>query len=476
MPLTECQVEPPDSCRPMMPIMLWLHTLWPCHLGLCLLAYEPLWWSQRSICWSDFSWCPVWLDSNAWRAIDGPSGFFLYPLDIAWVVWHNILAGSSRLRWAIPGIVVRSGACDGSWFLAKNPASGKKDTTFWCWLFPLLNTHLPDATLSACKHDRHCAESNANRNTVFIIRDLRPVLSSEVVPLSSTSDANGGLINADRTRCRSHLAIIYHCTGRSSLNALMSSLMCRSAAGSYFQWCNTEATDMWCEMMADGSNPSLNKCMRYVLKWWLLTLKTCHRFVLQKWTDLPQCDSYTFSDDWRRDLDIISAASHECVGQNDVLGEQQLTFSIQWDWNFLRQFQKFWKPGSCFMLGSYQYPLYSVRLVDLLQHLRDQLERWERIQEAPPVVPGSGHRIRPLCPGVRIWWDKLDQSSVAKSSKDVYLRLATQCPLGCWESGRSWTVHPPGRCTLLIDGLASSWWPCNHTTSGISSVAWECRI
>ena len=36
-PLTECQLEPPDSCRPMKPITLWLHAPWPCPLGLCLL-------------------------------------------------------------------------------------------------------------------------------------------------------------------------------------------------------------------------------------------------------------------------------------------------------------------------------------------------------------------------------------------------------------------------------------------------------
>ena len=194
---------------------------------------------------------------------------------------------------------------------AKNPASGNKDTTSWRWVFPLPNTHLPDATLSAWRYDRRRAEANANRNTIFIVRHLRSMTSLEILPISSTSDANGWLINADRTRCRSRLGIIRRCTGRSSLNALISSLMCGSAAGSYFHWRCTDATDVWCEMMVDGSNPSLIKCMRYVLKWWLLTLKTCHRFVPQKWTNLPQCDSYTCSDDWRRDPNIISAASRE---------------------------------------------------------------------------------------------------------------------------------------------------------------------
>ena len=32
---------------------------------------------------------------------------------------HNILSGSSGLRWAIPGTVIHSRAWDGSWFLAK---------------------------------------------------------------------------------------------------------------------------------------------------------------------------------------------------------------------------------------------------------------------------------------------------------------------------------------------------------------------
>ena len=79
---------------------------------------------------------------------------------------------------------------------------------------------------------------------------------------SSTSNVNGGLTKADSTRCTSHLGIIRRCTECSSLNALMSRLMCESAAGSYFQWLNTEATDVRCDMMVDGSNPSLNKCMR----------------------------------------------------------------------------------------------------------------------------------------------------------------------------------------------------------------------
>ena len=109
----------------------------------------------------------------------------------------------------------------GSW--PKNPASGNKDTTFWRWVFPLPNTHLPDATLSTWRYDHRYAEANANRNTVFIVCHLRSMTSSEILPLLSTSNAN-----AYRTRCRSHLGMIRHSTGCSSLNALMSSLMCGS--------------------------------------------------------------------------------------------------------------------------------------------------------------------------------------------------------------------------------------------------------
>ena len=163
--LAECQVEPCDSCRLMMQIMLWLHAPWPCPLGLCLLMYKPLWWSQWSICWYDFSWCSLWLHklnlslhSNVW-------------LDKTFSLVHLGQDG------AIPGTVIHSRACDGSWFLAKTLVSGKKDTIFWCWVFPLPNTHLPDAT-HAWRYDRRRAEASTNRNTVFIIHHLRSMTSS----------------------------------------------------------------------------------------------------------------------------------------------------------------------------------------------------------------------------------------------------------------------------------------------------------
>ena len=255
--LTECQVEPPDSCRPMMQITPWLHALWPCPLGLCLLAYKPLWRSQRSICWYGFSWCHLWLDSNGWRAVDGPPGFFLYPLDIAWVVWTDITFSLVHPGWNEPYLGLWSirepVTVAGSW--PKNPASGNKVTNFGARYF-LFRIH-------TCQM-RHLAHGDT------IVVALKPMLTGTLfsssaildqrcdrkyLPLSSTSDANGGLINADRTKCRSHLGMIQLCTSCSSLNALMSSLMCGSTAGSYFQWCSTEATDVRCEMMVDGSNP-----------------------------------------------------------------------------------------------------------------------------------------------------------------------------------------------------------------------------
>ena len=115
---------------------------------------------------------------NRWRPPQILSVSLRYSLSC--LTRHNILSGSSGLRWAIPGTVIHSGACDGSWFLVKNQASVNKDTTFWHWVFPLLNTHLPDATLSAWKYDRLCAMILAMLATV-------PESSVSLVGLPSTS-------------------------------------------------------------------------------------------------------------------------------------------------------------------------------------------------------------------------------------------------------------------------------------------------
>ena len=138
----------------------------------------------------------------------------------------NCLTGHSiqhPLRFR-PGMEIHCGACDGSWFLARNPAPSNRDTISWRWVFPLENTHLPGATLKAWRYERRLAEVKANRNTVFMVCHF-----SGMTPIS---EVNGGLINAKNMRWRSHLGMILHCTGHSSRKALMSSLMCGSAAGS----------------------------------------------------------------------------------------------------------------------------------------------------------------------------------------------------------------------------------------------------
>ena len=134
--------------------------------------------------------------------------------------------------------------------------------------------------------------------------------SSEDSPLPST-ETNGGRNRDSNTRWRSHFGMIRRSTGRSNRKVLISSLMWGSASGSYFKWRNTEATDVRCEMIVEGSRPSRNRCIMYELKWWLLTSNTCHRFDLQNDTNLDQWDSYTWREDSLRHLDIILAASRE---------------------------------------------------------------------------------------------------------------------------------------------------------------------
>ena len=174
---------------------------------------------------------------------------------------HSILSGSVGFKWAIPGTVIHSGACVGSWFFARKPGSGSRDTTSCRCVFPLANTHLPGAILNACRYERHLAEANANRNTHFRVRHFRGMTSSEDSPSSSLWDVNGGLSNDNKTRWRSHLGMILRCTGHSSRKALTSSLMCGSAAGSYTQWRSTDTTDVRCDIIADGRSPSLKRCI-----------------------------------------------------------------------------------------------------------------------------------------------------------------------------------------------------------------------
>ena len=102
---------------------------------------------------------------------------------------HSILSASIRFKWAIPGTVIHSGACVGSWFFARKPGSGNRDTTSCRCVFPLRNTHLPGATLNACRYDSRLAEANANRNTHFMVCHFRGMTSSEDSPSSSPVSA-----------------------------------------------------------------------------------------------------------------------------------------------------------------------------------------------------------------------------------------------------------------------------------------------
>ena len=84
------------------------------------------------------------------------------------------------------------------------------------------------------------------------------------------------------------------------------------------------------------------------------------------------------------------------VGQSDILSQQWLTFNVQRDGIFLGQIQKFREPGSCFLQRSDRNHLNTWRLSDLLQDLRDHLERWKGIQETPPIVPWNRHGVHEL--------------------------------------------------------------------------------
>ena len=92
------------------------------------------------------------------------------------------------------------------------------------------------------------------------------------------------------------------------------------------------------------------------------------------------------------------------------------------------------KPQSCLLQWSDQNQPDSWWLSDLLQNLRDHLEWRERIQEAPPVVPGHWHGVRPLCPGVRIRRYKLDESSVVNVENESTCGSPHLANTGCRRS------------------------------------------
>ena len=98
--LTECQVELPDSYKPMMLTTPSLHALWPDLLGLCLLACKPLSQSRRSICWL------IWLliSHDVLYAL----GSFPCPVGKAWVVWSRT---ALAFEWAVKDANTAIGRC-----------------------------------------------------------------------------------------------------------------------------------------------------------------------------------------------------------------------------------------------------------------------------------------------------------------------------------------------------------------------------
>ena len=65
------------------------------------------------------SWCPLWFDSNGWRAIDSSSGFFPYPVDKARAVWLDIASSLVPLDWDVRYLgrwsILEPGMEVGSW-------------------------------------------------------------------------------------------------------------------------------------------------------------------------------------------------------------------------------------------------------------------------------------------------------------------------------------------------------------------------
>ena len=160
-------------------------------------------------------------------------------------------SGQSQVLWSIQGPALVADSSPGS----QVPEVEIPQVDVECFLS---RTHICQALY---RYECHLAEANANRNIHFSVRHFRGMTSSEDSPSSSLWDVNGGLSKDNKTRWRSHLGMILRCTGRSNRKALTSSLMCGSAAGSYTQWCSTEATDVRCDIIVEGSSLSLKWCI-----------------------------------------------------------------------------------------------------------------------------------------------------------------------------------------------------------------------
>ena len=93
---------------------------------------------------------------------------------------------------------MNSGACEGSWFLARNPASGSTFNSDWLGESPLMKRHLAGATLSACRYDLLLAVANASKNRVFSVRHFNSIPESVELP-SGLVVAKGGFSKACKT-------------------------------------------------------------------------------------------------------------------------------------------------------------------------------------------------------------------------------------------------------------------------------------
>ena len=171
---------------------------------------------------------------------------------------HNCRSGSCGLRWAIPGIVMNDGACEGSWFFVRKPVSGNSLSNFWSGTSPLVKIHRCGATLSAWRNDLRLAEANANKNRVFSVRHFSPMPES-VELTSGSSSANGGFSKANKTTWRTHSDIVRCSTGLAIWKLRSNKAICGSFARSYLQWRSTDALDVLCEIMVPGWKPLSNK-------------------------------------------------------------------------------------------------------------------------------------------------------------------------------------------------------------------------
>ena len=189
--------------------------------------------------------------------------------------------------WQMPGIVTHLGTWLGSWFFAKKPGSDNK-LTVDCQSTSRPKVMCAGATLKAWMKDRRRAIAIASRKHIFSVHRFNSMFA--LVGLAP-ADANGGLIKANNTKCKSHWGIVRLVTGLASLIPCNNILTLGSVAGSYFQWRRTAATEVWWEIMVEGAMTSSNNSTKYRQKSWLPTWKTWVFFRWQNSTNLCQCDS-----------------------------------------------------------------------------------------------------------------------------------------------------------------------------------------